>query len=636
MTKIARLNRSNLIYSFILLLAMSAIVSCEPVPPTPTPPPPTSTTTPTATRVPPTATNTPGVIAFPTLAPSQTVTTALTTPQTTLRVSPTLPLVQLTSPVSNTQISVNQTFNVVVYAAADSGISRIELTDDGATVRVENAPSPASAQVFAAIIPWTPTQIGNHVLRAVAYDTNNRASAPDEATVAVTTDARKPTSIIVYPIGIPQVEFGSALQIYGVATDEVGVTQVDLWVDNQIYTYLAAQNVNGQSAFPFVFSWLAVTPGPHNFFVRAHDNQDQTTDSAPLKILVVDTQTPSVNVSFDRMNAPVGESITVTVSALDADGIQKIDLLSGKDLVSSIASPSPARQTWLTTQVVLQNPNPGDYSIMARVTNANGNAINSIPQVVSFLRPGQNTPTPVLAATPTRARVRATATPSSQPPPAPQVTIVSPTDQFLQAAPLRVTFSAQGNSELERIELWSVYPGQAMPQIVCSIDAHATTQKTGQCEWTPPTAGWLTLYAQAIDIYRQVGRSPRISGYIGIPNLSTPTATPQTIGTRWTASTSQGLMTATFRQTATTLRGDFKMAGIDPAGQITAGNVKADHVTFTVDFSGAGGTPTPSTDIALTMDFDCTLDTNAGTLSCAFRDSRGRTGAAFFRRENIP
>lgn len=625
MTLHTRLNRSTLIYLSSMLLALfAAAVGCEPVPPTPTPPPPTATSTRTLTPVPPTVTNTPGVIAFPTGAPNQTVTATLDLTQTTPRASTALPLAQLTSPVSNTQISVFQTFKVVVYAAADSGIARIELTDDGATVRVENAPSPS--QVFSAIIPWTPTQIGNHVLRAVAYDVNNRASAPDEATVAVTTDIRKPTSIIVYPIGIPQVELGSVLPIYGVATDEVGVTQVDLWVDNQIYTYLSAPNNSAPPTFSFVFGWLALTPGAHSFFVRAHDNQDQTTDSAPLKILVVNSQLPSLNVAFERQNAPVGESITVTVSALDANGIQKIEVLSGKETVSALTN--SARPTWLTTQVVLQNPNPGDYTIVARVTNANGNTRESIPQVVSFLRAGQNTPTPLFTATPARPRVRATATPSSQPPPAPQANIISPTDQFSQTAPLRVTFSAQSNGELDRIELWSVYPGQAQPQIICVSDAKATTQKTGQCDWTPPTQSWVTLYAQAIDIYHQVGRSTPVSGFIGAASLPTPTATPPTIGTHWTAATAQGAMTATFRQTGTTLRGDFKMAGIDNLGRITAGTFKPDRVTFSVDFSTA--------DTTLTLDFDCALDSIAGTLTCTYRDSRGRTGAAFFRRDNTP
>ena len=264
--------------------------------------------------------------------------------------------------------------------------------------------------------------------------------------------------------------------------------------------------------------------------------------------------------------------------------------------------------------------------------------------MISLLRPGQNTPTTAPTITPTRARVRATATPRSQPPAAPKAEIVTPSNQFSQPLPLRVIFSGQGNAELERIELWAASPGLPAPQIICSIDSHASTQKSGQCDWTAPTAGVVTLFAQAIDIYHQVGRSDPITGYIGVPNLPTLTPTPQIFSARWTAATSQGPMTAILRQTGTTLRGDFKMAGVEAPGRITTGNVKADRLTFTVDFASAT-TPTsaatpPATEIpgatALTMDFDCVADVIAGTMSCTYRDSRGRTGAAFFRRDTSP
>jgi hypothetical protein len=196
-----------------------------------------------------------------------------------------------------------------------------------------------------------------------------------------------------------------------------------------------------------------------------------------------------------------------------------------------------------------------------------------------------------------------------------------------------VTFSGQGNAELERIELWSYYPGQAIPQIVCTIDAHATTQKTGQCDWTPPVAGIVMLYAQSIDIYRQLGKSPGIVGFIGVPAMPTATPTPLTFTARWNAATSAGPMTVTFRQTGATLRGDFRMAGVETNGRITSGTTRGDRLSFSVDFSAEGATPAAG---VLTMDFDCMTDLNAGTTSCTFRDSRGRSGAALFRRETIP
>jgi hypothetical protein len=617
---------------FLGCLITVLVAACEPV--TPTLPPPTSTPiTPVivlATFT-PTPTATPPPVSFPTGGPNPTL-PATAVPSPVVRAVPVLPVVQLASPAQNAQISLNQTYTLVILASSENGIARIEVTDDGVPVRVENPNVPAPT--FTAFVSWTPSQIGPHILRAVAYDVQNRASAPDEVTVTVLQDARKPTSIIVFPIGIPQIELGGVLSIYGVATDESGVTQVELWANNQAYAYLAATNITGTTALPFVFNWHALTPGTHNFFVRAYDNQNQTTDSAPLRILVVDNQAPSMSVAFDRTNAPAGEPIVITASAVDVSGIQKIEFISGREILGTLTSPSAARQTSMTGQIVYQNPNPGEYTIIVRVHNANGNVKESSPQTVSILRPGQSAPTAAPTLAPTRTRTpRATVTPRSQPPPAPKAEIVTPADRFNLSAPLRVTFSGQASAELERIELLALYPGQTIPQLVCAVDARASTQKTGQCDWTPPLAGIVTLYAQAIDSYRQVGKSPAITGFAGAPALPTATPTPLTASARWNAATSTGPATITLRQTGTTLRGDVKMAGIDSVGRIISGTARADRLSFSVDFSTEGATPTAG---ALTMDFDCVTDLNAGTMSCTYRDSRGRTGAALFRRETNP
>jgi hypothetical protein len=515
----------NLQRVFLIALELCLLTACAPLPV-----PATPTLAPTATLELPV--NTPARVAFPTmaltpveptLAPSPVV--PLPTPSIPMRNSAP-PLVQLVAPAASAQISVNQTYPVVVYAADDSGIARIELTAEGALVRTESAPSPAP-RVFSAIIPWTPTQIGPHTLRATAYDNDNRASAPDEVTITVLQDARRPTSIIVYPIGTPQVDVGSVVQIYGVATDEAGVTQVELWVDNQMFTYLLAQNSGGQTTYPFIFYWNALLPGTHTFFVRARDNQDQTTDSAPLKIAVIDTHQPTLSLIFDRTNALVNEPITITVTALDVSGVQRVELLSGKDIFYVTKSANPTRQTMLTAQVLWQSANPGDFQISARAANANGNVKDAPAQTISILRPGQAPPTLAPTLTPTRTRVpRATLTPRSQPPPPPTAEILSPTDRFSGMAPLRVTFAGRGNSELERIELWGVTQGQMNPQIICAIDAHASTQKTGQCDWNVPAAGIVSVYAQVSDIYHQSARSAPISGFIGAPLLPTPTALP--------------------------------------------------------------------------------------------------------------
>ncbi|HEX7594683.1 MAG TPA: hypothetical protein VF429_10990, partial [Anaerolineae bacterium] len=550
--------------------------------------------------------------------------------------------------------------------ADDAGIARIELYDDSTLVRAENAPTPAPP-VFSAIIPWTPNDLGSHVLRVVAYDLTNHASAPDEVTISVTPDTRRPTAIILYPLGSPQVEIGTLLQIQAAAIDEVAVTQLDLLVDNQLFTSVTSPNASGLSPYPTVFLWPALTPGAHTLVVRAHDNQDMTNDSAPLKVQVVDTHTPVINVTFDRTNALVNEPITVTINALDVSGIQRIEFWVGKDTASVTTSANPAHQTSMTVQTVWQSAAAGDFTLSARAYNANGNFKHSPLQTVSILQPGQSTPTRAPSVTPTRTRApRATATPRLLPPAPPSAELVLPSDKFSAPAPLRVTFGGNGSAELDHIELWGYTQDQPMPQLICAVDARFSTQKNAQCDWSPATAGVVYLFAQAVDSYHQLGRSPTISGFIGVPTLPLPTPTPVSFAARWVSTP----YTATLRQTGTALRGDFRMttSGTDITGRITSGTSKSDSVTFHVDFPSPvvstpasptatlASTPTPGTDVptptgtpttptpaatpttiaplAPAMDFDCAVDATVTMLTCNWKDARGRSGAVLFRRDS--
>jgi len=508
-------------YRFVLPLGLLVLLACEAViPASPTP------NIPTATPAPPTST--PVRIAFPTFTPTVEPTFAAmpTALPTIASANPrgTLPLVQLVSPIANTQISVHQTHYVVVYAADDNGITRIELMVEGVLVRAENAPTPAP-RIFSASLPWTPTYTGTHTLRALAYGVGNRAGVSEEVSVTVLQNARRPSVLITAPVGLPQIELGNILHIHGVATDEVTVTQVELWVDNQLYTYLTPPPTDNPTVFPFVFTWPALMPGTHTFLVRARDQQEQTTDSTPLRVLVVDTHSPIVQMWAERTSALVNEPITLTVTALDVSGIQRIEFLNGKEIFYTAKSSHPTRQTALTAQVVWQSASPGDFQIGARAYNANGNVKDTPMQTISILRWGQPTPTPLPTLTPTRARTpRATATPRAQPPPPPTVEIISPHDHFSGSAPLRVTFSARSNAELERIELWGQLSGQLHPQLICALDARASTQKTALCDWNVPIAGMVSLFAQATDAYRQTARTAPITGFISAPPLPAATA----------------------------------------------------------------------------------------------------------------
>ncbi len=575
------------------------------------------------------------------------------------------PLVQVVTPLPNAQVSVSQTVYVVISATSEQTITRVQLYDDATLVRTESLEPPL--QTLITTIPWTPAHIGAHTLRVVAFDSDNRASAPEEVVVSVTPDTRRPTANIVYPLSSTQIELGGVLQVYAVATDEVGVRQMDLWVDNQLYTYVTSPKPLEQPALTNVFAWRALSAGNHSLVLRAHDTQGQTTDSPPLRVFVGDTHAPALSVTLDRTNTPIGEPISITVTALDVSGIQRIELWTGKEMSTTIASGSPARQTSMSVQIPWQHGSPGDYALTVRAYNANGNSKESPVQTVSVLRANQSTPTRAPTTTPTRTRApRATATPRLQPPSAPRADITQPNDRLTGPWPLKITFNGHGDAELERIELWGYYQDQPSPQVICSIEAQATTYKSAQCEWSPPTAGMVFVYAQAIDTFGQSGRSKTLSGYVEVPTVPTPTPTPASLAGRWSATVPAGQQVVVFRPIVTSsgiaLRGDFRIVSsatppTETAGRIVSGLVKGDRVTFRVDFAplstatpspapitatpGATGAPSPtsekspttSTSVMQPLDFDCTVDAGAVMLDCKFKDSRGQGGAATFRRE---
>ncbi len=603
---------------------------------------------------------TPALVAFPTAAPATATASA---PTVTLvpasgegRAGSGAPVVQVVSPLPGAQVSISQTVYVVAYAASDNTIARVELSDDGSPVSAETPSIPLST--FSTVLRWTPALTGTHTLRVTAFDNNNRTSA-EELNVAVTPDTRRPTSTILYPIGTPQVELGSVLQIYAAASDEVGIKRLDLWADNQLYTYVVAENP-APAAFPTVFAWNASSAGNHALFVRATDTQDQTYDSPPLKVFVVDTHAPALSMSFDRQSVGVGEPMTITVTALDVSGIQRVELWTGKEVSNTVTSVNPARQTSLSAQFAWANGAAGDYTITARAYNTGGTYKDSPAQTVSVLRQGQPNPTRPATLTPTRTRTpRPQPTPRLQPPAPPTVEITQPADHFVSQGPLRFTISARASAELDRIELWGYYQSQPNPQLLCTIDARATTSKTAQCDWTPTDAGVLWLYAQVIDNFQQYARSPVITGIISVPGLPTPTPTPASLAGRWTAAVSAGQYALVFRPIATAsgvaLRGDFKVTSAatpstEMAGRVVSGSVKGDRATFRVEFTAAAsaiGTPASATSLPTTaptaaptvtpsapaLDFDCGVDATAATLDCKTKDARGATSTALFRRE---
>lgn len=170
----------------------------------------------------------------------------------------TAPVAAITAPSNGSTVSNAVTVNI--NATDNTGVASVEWYLDGVL-----AGSSAGAS---ASFPWDTTKSANgpHSLQAKAYDTAGNAGA--SATSAVTVqnavaDTTAPTVQITSPASGAKV--GKTVKIYVSASDNVGVTRVDLNIDGKLFG-------SSTSSAP-VFSWNTskAAGGQHTLQAFAYD-----------------------------------------------------------------------------------------------------------------------------------------------------------------------------------------------------------------------------------------------------------------------------------------------------------------------------------------------------------------------------
>src|SRR5581483_3707418 len=308
--------------AFIVLIA--ACQSPTPAAPTPIPAAPSQIQTAVAqtlTAVAPTSSaGTP--VAPPTPTPTQvapaTATLAPNQPTPTPGGETNPPTIQLLSPAQGAQISVNQTIQLVALAADDVGIARVEFFADNVLIDAQ-APQ-NNPTTYQAIFSWSSTQVGQHTLFAIAYDPSNYVSAPATVAVNVIASNTPPQVSILAPPSPQNVNLGAQLTVQTVASDQVGVTQLQMIVDNQPYSQTTSQNPGGQTPFAANFIYAANALGTHTIVIRATDSSGNIGNSNPLTVNVGDNTPPSVSTNYSAFNVLQNQQVIVYTNATDAAG----------------------------------------------------------------------------------------------------------------------------------------------------------------------------------------------------------------------------------------------------------------------------------------------------------------------------
>jgi thermitase len=184
-------------------------------------------------------------------------------------------------------------------------------------------------------------------------------------------DATAPVANITSPSDGSSVSAGVSVSVS--ATDNVGVTRVDLYVDGSFFS--------SDATAPYSFFWntSAVGNGPHSLTAVAFDAAGNIGTSPAVSAnvnnnQVADTQPPSVSIAAPVSIAKgAGNKLTVSVSATDNVGVAKVQLYVDGSLVGT-SSASPYDFNINTAKLL-----SGSHMLQARAYDPSGNVGLSSP-----------------------------------------------------------------------------------------------------------------------------------------------------------------------------------------------------------------------------------------------------------------
>ena len=283
-----------------------------------------------------------------------------------------LPALNFEIPFNNQQFPINSNIYIKVNASdTDGTISKVDLFVNGVFLRSETT-APYEWGNDATDNALRNMQSGNYVLKAVAIDNKGgvgEVSINIGVVGGVSTNA-SPVVQFTTPTNQQTFPVGTNLSITTSATDSDGtIANVELFFNGNSLGQDSSSPYNwGQG----VAVLQNLQPGTYTLRAVATDNQgakgEQTISiavAATNNLPVVQFITPTNQQTF-----PVGTNLSITTSATDSDGtIANVELFfNGNSLGQDSSSP----YNWGQGIAVLQNLQPGTYTLRAVATDNQG------------------------------------------------------------------------------------------------------------------------------------------------------------------------------------------------------------------------------------------------------------------------
>jgi hypothetical protein len=270
--------------------------------------------------------------------------------------NPAPPTISISAPAGGA--SVSGTVSVTASASSTVGIASVQFQLDGANVGSADTTSPYTYS-------WNTVGVsnGNHILDAIATDTNGNSTT--SAGVSVTVNNVAPTVSITSPASGATVS--GTVTVTATASSSVGIASVQFQLDGT--------NVgSADTTSPYTYSWSTTgsTNGSHTLKAVATDKNGNSATSAGVTVTVNNVAAPTVSITSPASGATVSGTVTVTATASSSVGIASVQFQLDGTNVGSADTTSPYTYSWSTT-----GSTNGSHTLKAVAKDKNGNSATS-------------------------------------------------------------------------------------------------------------------------------------------------------------------------------------------------------------------------------------------------------------------
>jgi hypothetical protein len=203
-----------------------------------------------------------------------------------------LPTVGFSQPyTANGQIvyQAGDTIQLAYWGSAAAGVQRLELWVDGQLLALDtNSSQSTTMNVEHA---WTSSAPGEHSLFVRVYDLLNQTSDSNTLTIGLT-DRNPPSVTLASPANGTQLNPGQTIPVVISASDSKGITSIELWIDNVLYSTWNSSISVGQTPVNTSLTWALPAAGNHAVYLVARDSVGLST-TTPTNIVSVVASTPT-------------------------------------------------------------------------------------------------------------------------------------------------------------------------------------------------------------------------------------------------------------------------------------------------------------------------------------------------------